>query len=210
MSKFKITYKGWSDEASPIKDDVKVKTSHNKLVAQKQNALARGDWGRKNPEKSHQIVKKGGDANKTPESKERCSKIGKKYGPENAVKYIPIETKQRNGKKYGKQNLVGEIICPKCGRTTNKGNYRFHGKNCRDIEKIKLIDLLPNKFTVGIVKEIAEENGIKDWKKLNIFHNTCPYVDIHIKVDKPNQFNPSWYKKNVKEINKTKKSINKF
>lgn len=33
MSKYKIDYKGWSDEASPIKLDVKVKTSHEKLVA---------------------------------------------------------------------------------------------------------------------------------------------------------------------------------
>jgi hypothetical protein len=33
MSKYKISYNGWSDESSPIKSDVKVKTSHNRLVA---------------------------------------------------------------------------------------------------------------------------------------------------------------------------------
>jgi hypothetical protein len=32
MSKFDITYKGWSDEASPIKSDVRVKESHARLV----------------------------------------------------------------------------------------------------------------------------------------------------------------------------------
>jgi hypothetical protein len=32
MSKYKISYDGWSDEASPIKSDVKIKVSHAKLV----------------------------------------------------------------------------------------------------------------------------------------------------------------------------------
>ena len=32
MTKYKIDYKGWRDEASPIKSDVKVTTSHARLV----------------------------------------------------------------------------------------------------------------------------------------------------------------------------------
>jgi hypothetical protein len=205
-TRFKIDYKGWSDDASPISKDVKVKTSHNKLVSQKQNALARGEWGRKNPDKQKQIATKGGEAVNTPELKEKMSKIGKQYGKENAVKYIPIETKKRNGKQYGKQNLCSELICEKCGRSVNKGNYaQSHGKKCKELDKIKLINLLPDKFTQGIVKEIAEEHGIKNWKALNIFHDTCPYTKCIIKVDKPNQFNPCWYGKNKREINKIKK-----
>jgi general stress protein YciG len=208
MSKYKISYDGWSDEASPIKSDVKIKVSHNKLVSQKQNALARGEWGRKNPDKSHEIAKKGGEANTTDESRKRCSKVGTKYGKENAVKYIPIQTKQKNGKKFGKLNLVTEIICEVCGKTVNKGNYaQSHGKKCRELDKIKLIELLPSKFTKTITKDIAKEHGIKNWEKLNIFHHTCPYTKCIIKVEKPNQYNPCWYGKNIKEINKVKKSI---
>ena len=206
MSKYKIDYNRWSEEASPIKKDVKIKTSHNKLVAQKQNALARGEWGKKNPEKALEIVKKGGENSKTPEGKARMRKIGTKYGPENAVKYIPIETKKRNGKKFGKQNLCSEIICEKCGKLVNKGNYaQSHGKKCKELDKINLINLLPDKFTKSIVKEIAKENRIKNWEQLNILHDTCPYTKCIIKVDKPNQYNPCWYGKNKIEINKMKK-----
>jgi hypothetical protein len=205
MSKYKISYNGWSDEASPIKSDVKVKTSHNRLVSQKQNALARGEWGRKNPNKSHEIAKKGGEANTTDETRERCSNLGKTYGKDNVVKYIPIETKKRNGKKYGKQNLVGEIVCEKCGRKTNKGNYKqFHGTKCREKDKIKILKKLPNKFTKGMLKEVAEKMEIMDWNKLNLLHPTCPYTKCIIKVEKPNQYNPCWYGKNLREINKIK------
>ncbi len=37
-TRFKINYNDWSDEASPIKSDVKIKSSHNKLVANTQIA----------------------------------------------------------------------------------------------------------------------------------------------------------------------------
>jgi hypothetical protein len=202
----KIDYSNWSEDASPIKSDIKIKTSHNKLVSQKQNALARGEWGRKNPDKQLKIATKGGDKSKSPERRKICSNTGKKYGAENAVKYIPIATKKRNGKKYGKQNLCSEIICEKCGRSVNKGNYaQSHGKKCRELDKIKLIDLLPDKFTKSIVKDTATENGIKKWEQLNILHETCPYTKCIIKVEKPNQYNPCWYSKNKREINKMKK-----
>ena len=36
---FKIDYKGWSDEASPIKADVKIKSSHRKLVANTETGI---------------------------------------------------------------------------------------------------------------------------------------------------------------------------
>jgi hypothetical protein len=205
---FNIDYSGWSDEASPIKKDVKIKTSHNKLVSQKQNALARGEWGRKNPDKQRKIGIKGGEAVNTPELKQKMSKIGKQYGPENAVKYIPIETKKRNGKKYGKQNLVSDIVCETCGRKTNKGNYaQFHGKKCREKDIINFIQLLPDKFTKSIARDIAKENRIKGWEKWNIFHDLCIYTKCIVKVDKPNQYNPCWYGKNKREINKVYKSI---
>jgi hypothetical protein len=167
------------------------------------------EWRKNNPEKATQIAKMGGENSKTEEGRNRCSKVGKKYGPENAVKYIPIETKKRNGTKYGKQNLVGEIMCEKCGRITNKGNYaQSHGQNCRELDKIKFIDLLPNIFTTSEMKKIANANNI-DWIRLNILHHTCIYISIKEKGKFPFQMNPNIYSKNKKEINKVKKYINK-
>ena len=204
----KMDYSEWSEEASPISKDIKIKTSHNKLVSQKQNALARGEWGRKNPDKQKQIATKGGEAVNTLELKEKMRKIGTKYGSENAVKYIPIETKKINGKKYGKQNLCSEIVCEKCGRSVNKGNHKqFHGDNCREKNIIEFIELLPTKFTKGIAKEIAIKYEIENWEKWNIFHELCIYTKCVVKIDRPNQFNPCWYGKNIKEINKIKKQL---
>jgi len=215
MSKYKISYDGWSDEASPIKSDVKIKVSHNKLVSQSQNALARGEWGRKNPNKSKKIAAGGGY--KTLElgtgihclSTEEMSEHGKKnYREGKGIASLTKKERSTIGKKYGKQNLISEIICEKCGRTVNKGNYaKVHGKKCRELDKIKLIELLPNKFTKGILKEIAVEHRIKNWNSLNLLHHTCPYTKCIIKVDKPNQYNPNWYGKNKREINKVKKYI---
>lgn len=213
MSKYKISYDGWSEDASPIKADVKIKVSHNKLVSQKQNALARGEWGRKNPTKSKKIVVSGGY--KTLElgtgihglSMEEMSEHGKKNYREGKG-FAKLTKKERStiGKQYGKNNLVGEIICEKCDRKTNKGNYaQFHGSKCREKEKIKILNKLPNKFTKAMLKEVAEKMKIMDWVKLNILHPTCSYTKCIIKVEKPNQYNPCWYGKNIKEINKVKK-----
>lgn len=204
----KIDYTEYSEDASPISKDVNIKISHKKLVSQKQNALARAEWGKKNPDKVKEIAIKAGELSKNDDRRQICSEVGKKYGPENAVKYIPIETKKRNGKKFGKKNLVDEIICEKCGRITNKGNYRFHGNNCKEFIKIKLLDLLPDKFTQQIIKKVAEEFDIQNWKTLNLIHHSCPYTKCIIKVDRPNQFNPCWYGKNIEEINKVKKYLN--
>jgi len=207
-TRFKIDYNGWSDDSSPFSKDVKIKNSHSKLIANTQNSKKAKEWRKNNPNKSSEIAHKGGQVSNTKEQRERCSKTGKKYGAENAIKYIPLETKQRNGKKFGKLNLLKEFICEKCGLTVNKGNYvQFHSKKCREADKIKLIDLLPNKFTKSIVKHIAEENGIYDWKKLNILNENCLYTKCIIKVEKPNQYNPSWYSKNKKQINKVKKYL---
>ena len=70
-TRFKINYNEWSDEASPISKDVKVKTSHNKLVSQKQNADARGEWAKKNPDKQKKIAISGGKASNTKEQREK-------------------------------------------------------------------------------------------------------------------------------------------
>ena len=206
MKKYNITYKGrWSDDASPVSNDTKINVSHKKLVAQKQNADARGEWGRKNPDKQKKIAVSGGNKSKEPHRRKQAAEIGKKYGAENAVKYIPIETKQRNARK-AKKNLITEFTCEVCGRIVNRGNYhQYHGDNCREHDKINLINKLPNKFTKAMVKEVAEELGILDWVRLNILHDTCPYTKYIVKVDKPNQYNPCWYGKNKKEINKMKK-----
>jgi hypothetical protein len=207
MKKYNITYKGrWSDDASPVSNDTKINVSHKKLVAQKQNADARGEWGRKNPDKQKRIAVSGGNKSKEIHRRKQAAKIGKKYGAENAVKYISIETKKRNGKNYGKNNLCSEVICEKCGKSVNKGNYaQSHGNKCRELDKIKLLNLLPYKFTKQIIREIALDNRIKNWEKLNLLHDTCPYTICIIKVDKPNQYNPCWYRKNKIEINKIKK-----
>lgn len=106
------------------------------------------------------------------------------------------EERSSIGKTYGKKNLLKEIVCEKCGNTVNKGNYhQFHGEKCREADKIRLINALPDLFTKAMIKEVANRIEIKDWEKLNITHHTCPYTEIHIKVERPNQYNPSWYKK---------------
>lgn len=207
---FKIDYSRWStDDTSPINSDIKIKTSHSKLVSQTNNSNAAKEWRKKNPNKASEIGKIGGElVGGSKKGKTHMSKIGKQYGKENAVKYIPIETKKKNGKNFGKKNLCDEIVCEKCGRKTNKGNYsQFHGSKCREENIIKFIELLPNKFTKSIAKKIANENKIKGWEKWNIFHDVCIYTKCIIKVDKPNQYNPCWYSRNIKEINKVKKYI---
>jgi hypothetical protein len=174
------------------------------------------EWRDENPEKSRKIGILGGNKCKEMKvgihalTKEQLSEYAKKnYREGKGFAKLTKEERSIIGKKVGKQNLVGEIICEKCGRKTNKGNYRFHGDNCREFDKINLIDNLPNKFTKAIAKEIAEKLDIMNWEKLYIFHETCPYTECYIKVNNPNQHNPSWYKKNTKEINKIKKYINK-
>jgi hypothetical protein len=209
-TRFKIDYNGWSDEASPIKDDVKVKTSHAKLTAQMTNSLVAKEWRKKNPDKAKSIAEKGG--NKTLKlkigihnrsHKEMSEHAKSLYKQGKGMASISKLERKRLGKEYGKKNLIDEVICEKCGRSVNKGNYaKSHGKKCKELDKINLINLLPNKFTQSITKEIAEEHGIKNWKALNIFHDTCPYTKCIVKVDRPNQFNPSWYGKNKREINK--------
>ena len=199
---FKIDYTHYNDDSSPISKDVKVNTSHNKLVAQSENSKKAKKWREENKEKASEIGSMGGNNSKKSSIRKKMSDIGKQYGKENAVKYIPLETKSENGKNYGKYNLTGNIICSKCGKTTNKGNLRFHENNCKERDKIKFIELLPSKFTKSIAKKISEENNIKNWLSLNIFHETCSYTKCVTKIVKPNQFNPNWYIKNIKEINK--------
>lgn len=204
-TRFKIKYDNWSEDASPISKDVKINKSHNKLVAQSKNSEQAKKWREKNPDKASEIASAGGKKSRSSARRKIMSNIGKQYGADNAVKYISLETKKRNGKKFGKQNLCSEIICEKCGKSVNKGNYaKSHGKKCRELDKIKLLNLLPDKFTKSIIKEIALDSGIKNWEKLNLLHDTCPYTICIIKVDKPNQYNPCWYRKNKREINKIK------
>jgi hypothetical protein len=132
------------------------------------------------------------------DGKKRMSELGSKYGKVYGGKFLP-----KDAGVIGKQNLLKEFICEKCGNKVNRGNYtQFHGKKCREADKIKLINSLPDKFTKAIVKEIAEKIGIKDWIKLNILHHTCPYVKMYKKVDKPNQYNPCWYKKVKSKLKK--------
>lgn len=214
MKKYNISYKGrWSDDASPVSKETKINVSHKKLVAQTSNSLEAKEWRKKNPDKSKKIAKNGGD--KTLElgigiharSKEQMSEHSKKnYKEGKGFAKLTKKEKSKLGKVFGKQNLCSEIVCEKCGKLVNKGNYaKSHGKKCRELDKIKLLNLLPYKFTKQIIREIALDNRIKNWEKLNLLHDTCPYTICIIKVDKPNQYNPCWYRKNKIEINKIKK-----
>ena len=120
-TRFKINYNDFNEDASPIKSDVKIKTSHRKLVSQSANARARAKWGKENPEKALEIVVSGG--NKTLNmgigihalSKKQMSKHAKKlYKQGKGFAKLTKEEKSIIGKKYGKQNLCSEIICEKC------------------------------------------------------------------------------------------------
>jgi hypothetical protein len=189
----------------------------NKNLKQRQSKATENakEWRKQNPEKSKQIGITGG--NKSKElgvgihalTKEQMSKHAKKlYREGKGIAKLTKEEKSIIGKTFGKKNLVGEIVCEKCGRITNKGNYKqFHGENCREKNIIEFIELLPNKFTKAIAKEIAIKYEIENWEKWNIFHELCIYTKCVVKIDRPNQFNPCWYGKNVKEINKIKKQL---
>lgn len=75
MSKYEINYKGWSDEASPIKSDVRVKTSHAKLVANSEIA----------------------ERNKDPKFREKVSKGLKKHFGTLNDRFFNYVTKHKNG-----------------------------------------------------------------------------------------------------------------
>jgi len=75
MSKYKIDYNGWSDDASPIKSDVKIKTSHAKLVANSEIA----------------------ERNKAEKFREKVSKGLKKYFGTLEDRFFNYVTKHKNG-----------------------------------------------------------------------------------------------------------------
>ena len=172
-------------------------------------------WRKDNTERAREIGLMGGNATfkkKTGIHAEtfevRSERAKKSYKEGKGMAKLTKEQRSKIGKSIGKKNLVGEIICELCGRKTNKGNYKqFHGDNCREKSIIEFIELLPNKFTKGIVKEIATKYEIENWEKWNIFHELCIYTKCVVKIDRPNQFNPCWYGKNIKEINKVKKQL---
>jgi hypothetical protein len=164
------------------------------------NKFNNSEYGKLSDNKLKQLdgAKTGGYiTGQSSDAKKRMSKIGKEWAGIFGFNQMTKEEQRENGLKHGKQNLLKEFVCEKCGNIVNRGNYaKSHGKKCRELDKIKLINLLPNKFTKSIVKEIAKENNIKNWEQLNILHESCPYTKCIIKVDKPNQFNPCWYGKN--------------
>ena len=178
------------------------------LKERQKNATKKAkEWRKANPERAREIGLMGGETSKTPEGRARMSEVGKKYGKIYGGKTLTKEEYSENGRKYGKQNLISEIVCEKCGRTVNKGNYaKIHGDNCRELDKIQFIDLLPNIFTTSEMKKIANDNNI-DWMRLNILHHTCIYISIKEKGKFPFQINPNIYSKNTKEINKIKKQL---
>jgi hypothetical protein len=166
------------------------------------------EWRKNNPQQSSEIGVMGGisslEQNKgihaeSFEVKSERAKKNYKKG-KGFAKLTPQELSD-NGTKYGKQNLIGEIVCEKCVRTVNKGNYsQFHGNNCNELQKIQLLELLPHKFTKSILIYIAKINNIENVETLNILHDTCPYTFIKSKIQKSNQFNPQWYFKNQQSI----------
>jgi hypothetical protein len=175
------------------------------------------EWRKNNTEKASEIGLLGGNKaldmgvgihSETFEVKSERAK--KNYKEGKGMAKLTKEQRSKIGKSIGKQNLVGELVCEKCGRNTNKGNYKqFHGDNCREKNIIEFIELLPNKFTKKIAKDVAVKYEIKNWERWNIFHELCIYTKCVEKVDRPNQFNPCWYGKNIKQINKIKNYIKK-
>jgi hypothetical protein len=137
----------------------------NKNVKERQkNATKKAlEFRKNNPEKASEIALKGGNATfkkKTGIHAEtfevRSERAKKSYKEGKGMAKLTKEQRSKIGKSIGKKNLVGEIICELCGRKTNKGNYKqFHGDNCREKNIIEFIELLPNKFTKGIAKEIS-------------------------------------------------------
>lgn len=189
--------------------------NRNKEERQSKATQRAKEWRVKNSKKAKEIATIGG--NKTFELglgihsetfEVRSQRAKKSYKDGKGMAKLTREERSKIGKTIGRKNLVSEIVCENCGKKVNKGNYaQFHSIKCREEKIINLINLLPEKFTKSIVKKIAEENKIKGWENWNIFHELCSYTKCIIKVERPNQFNPCWYGKNKREINKVKKFI---
>lgn len=164
----KIDYNGWSEEASPISNKIKVKTSHNKLVA---NTFI-------------------SDRNKDPKFREKVSKGLKKYFGSLNDRFFNYVTKHKNGcwtcsKKtimhdkieYQSKEIslllhnkkqTAECIVTTCGN--NKCVNPKHLK-CVNREETALI-------TLSKRKKISRGNGhpsklsIKDVKQIKKMYNT--------------------------------------
>jgi len=115
MSKYKIDYKGWSDEASPIKSDVNIKSSHSKLVAN--SLIAERNKDKKFREKVSKGLKKHFGTleerffNYVKKEKNGCWVCSKKTIMHDSVEYKPKEVSL----KLHNIKQTAECITTKCG-----------------------------------------------------------------------------------------------
>jgi len=142
MSKYKISYDGWSDEASPIKADVKVKTSHAKLVhygrlairertAEEREKISKASKGKVMSKEAIEKIRKG-NKNKiiSDEVKLKISKTLK--GRE-----VPLDTREKMSES-------------RIGKTHSK-------------KTIKKLEKAAQKRCVPISQFDLDGNWIKDW-----------------------------------------------
>jgi hypothetical protein len=115
LTHFKIDYKGWSDEASPINPDIKVKTSHAKLVANAEISERNKD------PKFRQKVSKGVSKHFGSIEERFISKLTKVKGGciEYPNRWICSNGKQTQPKQfaaeYYKLGFTKEMVVQKCG-----------------------------------------------------------------------------------------------
>jgi hypothetical protein len=193
MDKFNITYKGWSDEASPIKSDVKVKTSHAKLVAN--NAIAERNKDAKFREKVSKGVKKFyGDSKKRflnyiTKQEDGCWICSKRTIMEDKVEY---QAKEYSAKIFN-LNFDKECITQKCGnpKCVNPKHLLSISREDTAIltvakrKKIVRGDGHPSKLSVSDVKDIIkkynrflkERNG-KHRGIASLIHKDYPNVTL--------------------------------
>jgi hypothetical protein len=151
MSKYKIDYNGWSDDASPIKPDVKIKSSHARLVGF--TLISESKKGKKH-------------------SEEHKKKIGEK----SKNRKLSNDTKNKISKALSNKSKSNEHI-QKLKKT--KLQYKITKKQILDIQKeCNTAKEVANKLGIDFntYKRIAEIHGV--YKMLSLSERNKLNADI--------------------------------
>lgn len=181
MKNYKINYKGWSDEASPIKSDVKIKTSHAKLVGF--TLISEKHKGKKlSDEHKKKISDKSKNKIMSEEAKEKISKAlsDKPKSKEHIEKLKKTKLKYKITKK---QIIDAQKLFPYAKDVANHLGIDVHTykriameKNC--YKKVSLSERNKKVCSTKIIaknietQKVIEFNSIADAsRKLNIVPN---------------------------------------
>tara|TARA_B110000285_G_C15052784_1_gene577912 strand:- start:89 stop:574 length:486 start_codon:yes stop_codon:yes gene_type:complete len=129
---------------------------------------------------------------KSKASIEAARKLGKKYGKLNMEKYMTADDKLRGAKQVGKKNVESGHL---------QGVSHLGGKKTSVIQKEErnnnvsnILSKLNDTFVASEVKKVCLELGLSSSYHKSIVGDT-KICEMIYKSPKPNQYNPSIYKK---------------